>query len=49
MVSVPGFLLRRLYQRGSLKNTETGFKFLLANRLGSGYAHGMLPIIVDGE
>ena len=49
MVSVPGFLLRRLYQRGSLKNTETGFEFLLANRLGSGYAHGMLPLVVDGD
>ena len=49
MVSVPGFLLRRLYQKGSLKNTETGFEFLLANRLGSGYAHGMLPITVDGD
>lgn len=49
MVSVPGFLLRRLYQRGSLKNTEAGFEFLLANRLGSGYAHGMLPIVVDGD
>ena len=48
MVSVPGFLLRRLYQKGSLKNTETGFEFLLSNRLGSGYAHGMLPITVDG-
>ncbi len=48
MVSVPGFLLRRLYQKGSLKNTETGFEFRLENRLGSGYAHGMLPLMVDG-
>ena len=48
MVSVPGFLLKRLYQRGSLKNTDTGFEFELGNRLGSGYAHGMLPVAVDG-
>ena len=48
MVSVPGFLLRRLYQRGSLRNTENGFEFQLENRLGSGYAHGMLPVVVDG-
>ena len=38
MVSVPGFLLRRLYVKESLKNTDTGFEFLLRNRLGSGYA-----------
>lgn len=49
MVSVPGFLLRRLYRRGSLRNTEDGFEFQLENRLGSGYAHGMLPVVVDGE
>ncbi len=49
MVSVPGFLLRRLYVKGSLKNTPTGFEFQLMNRLGSGYAHGIAPITVDGD
>lgn len=49
MVSVPGFLLRRLYRRGTLRNTADGFEFQLENKLGSGYAHGMLPIAVDGE
>jgi len=48
LVSVPGFLLRRLYVKGSLKNTPTGFEFKLMNKLGSGYAHGMAPLIVDG-
>lgn len=48
MVSVPGFLLRRLYVKGSLKNTPTGFEFKLMNKLGSGYAHGMAPLTVDG-
>ena len=49
MVTVPGFLLRRLYVKGSLKNNDTGFEFDLRNRLGSGYAHKLWPITVDGE
>lgn len=49
MVSVPGFLLRRLYVKGSLKNTPNGFEFKLMNKLGSGYAHGMVPVTVDGD
>ena len=48
MVSVPGFLLRRLYVKQSLKNTPDGFEFHLMNRLGSGYSHGVHPITVDG-
>ena len=48
MVTVPGFLLRRLYVKKSLRKTETGFEFELRNRLGSGYAHGMQPLRVDG-
>ena len=49
MVTVPGFLLRRLYVKRSLKNAENGFEFQLLNRLGSGYAHKMLPITLDGQ
>ncbi|MDP6108397.1 MAG: hypothetical protein QGI33_08185 [Candidatus Brocadiia bacterium] len=49
MVSVPGFLLRRLYVKGSLKNKADGFRFELRNRLGSGYAHKLWPLKVDGE
>ena len=48
MVTVPGFLLRRLYLKGSLRNTSSGFEFQLRNRLGSGYAHKLLPLTVDG-
>ena len=48
MVTVPGFLLRRLYVKQSLRKTETGFEFELRNQLGSGYAHGMQPLKVDG-
>ena len=48
MVTVPGFLLRRLYVKQSLKNTSTGFEFELKNTLGSGYAHKLWPLTVDG-
>ena len=48
MVTVPGFLLRRLYAKQSLANTEDGFQFELVNRLGSGYAHRVHPLTVDG-
>ena len=49
MVSVPGFLLRRLYVKGSLKNAEVGFEFQLMNSLGSGYSTKVWPLKVDGE
>ena len=48
MVTVPGFLLRRLYVKQSLRNTCSGFRFELMNRLGSGYAHKVHPVTVDG-
>ena len=48
MVTVPGFLLRRLYVKQSLTNTEDGFQFELMNRLGSGYSHKVHPLTVDG-
>ena len=49
MIKVPAFLLKRLYVKGSLRNTNEGFEFRLKNGLGSGYAAGMLPIRIDGE
>ena len=49
MVTVPGFLLRRLYVKQSLKNTTDGFEFRLLNRLGSGYAFGMRPLTLEGR
>jgi hydroxymethylglutaryl-CoA reductase (NADPH) len=49
MVQVPPFLLRRLYVKGSLRNTEEGFEFQLKNSLGAGYAQGLLPLTVDGQ
>ena len=47
MVTVPGFLLRRLYVKQSLANTEEGFRFELMNTLGSGYSHKVHPLSVD--
>ena len=49
MVSVPAFLLRRLYVKGSLTGDENGFSFRLRNGLGSGYAHKLWPLTLDGE
>lgn len=49
MPGVPAFILRRLYVKGSLQNTETGWSFTLKNSLGSGYAKGMQPLRIDSE
>ena len=49
MVSVPGFILRRLYVKGSLRPTSEGFEFELRNNLGSGYSHKVWPLKLDGE
>jgi hydroxymethylglutaryl-CoA reductase (NADPH) len=47
MPGVPAFILRRLYVKGSLQNTTNGWSFTLKNSLGSGYAHGLVPLRVD--
>ena len=49
MVTVPGFLLRRLYVKHSLRNAPGGFEFQLKNGLGSGYAHKIQPLKLDGH
>ena len=49
MISVPGFLLKRLYVKGSLHNNEDGFQFNLKNTLGSGYGTELLPLTLDGR
>jgi hydroxymethylglutaryl-CoA reductase (NADPH) len=48
MLSVPSFLLRKLYVKGSLQNTPQGVSFRLRNSLGSGYAEAMAPLTLDG-
>ena len=49
MISVPSFLLKRLYVKGSLHNNEQGFQFELKNTLGSGYGNELLPLTLDGK
>ncbi len=49
MVSVPPFLLKRLYVKGSLRNNDDGFQFELKNTLGSGYGSQILPVVLDGN
>ena len=49
MITVPSFLLKRLYVKGSLRNNDQGFQFELKNTLGSGYGTELLPLTLDGE
>lgn len=49
MITVPGFLLRRLYVKGSLKNSPDGASFELKNSLGSGHARELVPLEFDGQ
>lgn len=49
MVSVPSFILKRLYVKGSLTRTPDGFEFQVRNQLGSGFANEMLPVTLDGQ
>ena len=44
----PPAMLEKLYVKGSLKNTETGFELLLRNNIDSGTAIGFGPLVVDG-
>lgn len=52
---IPSFMLRQLYERGSLKNVldekgdKVGFSFSLFNRLGSGTIEGGFKLKVDDE
>ena len=49
MISVPSFLLRKLYVKGSLQSTSQSVSFRLRNSLGSGYAEAMSPLTLDGK
>jgi hydroxymethylglutaryl-CoA reductase (NADPH) len=48
MGSVPAFLLRKLYAKGSLKNTAAGFELTIQNTLASGTIVSLAPLQVDG-
>jgi hydroxymethylglutaryl-CoA reductase (NADPH) len=43
---IPSFLLAKLYVRGSLKNTATGFEFSLKNIIDSTMLIGIGPVTV---
>ena len=48
MSSVPVFLLKKLYVKGSLKNTETGFELSIQNTIAPATLMGLNPLKVDG-
>jgi hypothetical protein len=45
----PSYVLENLFVKGSLKNTESGFKFKLKNTIDSGTVTGMGPLTVDDK
>ena len=47
MPGMPAEMLRQLYQKGSLRNTEEGFEMVLVNTLAPGTVIGLGPIKVD--
>ena len=46
-MAVPSFLLKKLYVKGSLRNTESGFELALKNNLAPGTLIGLGPLTVD--
>ena len=46
-MQIPAFLLRKLYVKGSLENSDDGFSFKLKNSLSPGTTVGVTPIKVD--
>lgn len=48
MPAVPAFMLKKLYLKGSLKNTDEGFQFLIRNTLAPGTITAVIPLTVDG-
>ena len=47
MAKIPEFLLRALYVKGSLTNTDAGFEFQIKNELGPVRVIGAQPLKVD--
>jgi hypothetical protein len=42
-------MLERVYVRGSLKNTETGYEFKIKNNIDNGTLSGVKSLLVDGN
>lgn len=49
MPAVPSYLLKKVYLRGSLKNTSRGFELTLKNSLAPATILGLNSLAVDGE
>jgi hypothetical protein len=47
MPAIPGFLLKGLYVKGSLRNTDDGFEFQIKNEIQDGYMIRAMPLKVD--
>lgn len=48
-MKVPSFVLKRLYVKNSLKNTDTGFEFVIKNTLTDATITGSLTLTVDNR
>jgi len=48
MGSIPDFLLQKLYVKGSLRNTASGFELTIQNTLAPGTIVSFPPLQVDG-
>ncbi len=46
---IPSFLLKKLYVKGSFKNTPNGFQISLNNILAPGTILGISPMQIDGR
>jgi hydroxymethylglutaryl-CoA reductase (NADPH) len=49
MPGLPTFVLKKLYLKGSLKNTDGGFSLSIRNTLAPGTITGFAPLQVDGQ
>ncbi|RLB36989.1 MAG: hydroxymethylglutaryl-CoA reductase [Deltaproteobacteria bacterium] len=49
MPGLPAFVLKKLYVKGSLKNTDGGFALSIRNTLAPGTITGVAPLQVDGQ
>lgn len=49
MATLPSSLLQRLYEPHSLRNTESGFQFMLKNRLAPSTLVGIGPLAVGNR
>ncbi|NHJ13689.1 MAG: hydroxymethylglutaryl-CoA reductase [Candidatus Thorarchaeota archaeon] len=47
-MKIPPSILKRLYVKGSLENSDDGFSFKIKNALANGTAVSMSPVKIDG-